>query len=197
MPKISAERAARQRERILDAAVSCFAKRGVDATTMRDIFQRSGLTAGAVYGYFDSKQELIEAVARRRHDTERELLQSAQRAADPLEAFLDGYFDHLLGPDQDALRRVTVAYWASSLHDPALHAVAREGLEPVRRVAPVIAEQQAAGKLRDDLPPTVLARLITSLLQGAVLQLCWSDDIDVAEYRDALATILRPADVSS
>lgn len=61
MPKISDEKRAARRTQILEAAWVCFQKEGLHATTMDDIIRRSGLSAGAVYSYFSSKDELIQA----------------------------------------------------------------------------------------------------------------------------------------
>ena len=65
MPKVSEAHRERVRDRILDAAIDCFSTRGIRATTMSDIIKASGLSSGAIYGYFDGKQDLSLAVMRR------------------------------------------------------------------------------------------------------------------------------------
>jgi len=59
VPRISAARANAQRERILDAALTCFAREGFHAATMQDIVTESGLSPGAIYGYFKGKTEVV------------------------------------------------------------------------------------------------------------------------------------------
>lgn len=61
MPKITEKRRQAQRARIIAAAQTCFLRRGIHPTSMQDIIQESGLSTGAVYGYFASKDELIIA----------------------------------------------------------------------------------------------------------------------------------------
>ncbi|MFQ6327504.1 TetR/AcrR family transcriptional regulator [Nocardia sp. CWNU-33] len=63
MPRVSEEHLERRRQQILDAAQLCFARRGFHETSMQDVFAESGLSAGAVYRYFKSKNELISALA--------------------------------------------------------------------------------------------------------------------------------------
>jgi len=65
MPKVSDAHRASRRDQILDAALACFAEKGFRGTSMTDVFDASGLSAGAVYSYFASKQELAVAVAKR------------------------------------------------------------------------------------------------------------------------------------
>jgi AcrR family transcriptional regulator len=65
MPKVSDEHRAARRDQILDAAQRVLAAKGYRGTSMADIIQESGLSAGALYGYFAGKAELFQAVAER------------------------------------------------------------------------------------------------------------------------------------
>ncbi|HWL01044.1 MAG TPA: TetR/AcrR family transcriptional regulator [Microbacteriaceae bacterium] len=65
MPKVSDAHRESRRDQILDAALHCFTAQGFQTTTMADIIAASGLSAGAIYGYFPGKQELAIAAARR------------------------------------------------------------------------------------------------------------------------------------
>lgn len=47
------------RRRLLERALTLFQKRGVEATTMRDIAKAAGLSLGAAYYYFPSKDALV------------------------------------------------------------------------------------------------------------------------------------------
>ena len=78
MPKLSEEQQAARRSRILDAAELCFAGNGFHRTSMQDICRKAGISAGALYLYFDSKEALIEGIAARNRD---DVLQSFARVA--------------------------------------------------------------------------------------------------------------------
>jgi len=61
--KVSKEQVAQHRSRILEAAARLFRLRGFDDVTVADVMKEAGLTHGAFYGYFRSKEALIaEAV---------------------------------------------------------------------------------------------------------------------------------------
>src|SRR6476620_12318205 len=64
MPKITDAHRAARRGQILQAAWKCFARKGFHATSMADVIGEAGLSAGAVYLYFRSKDDIIVAVAR-------------------------------------------------------------------------------------------------------------------------------------
>src|ERR1700689_3706861 len=62
MPRISEERREARRDQILEAARACLQEHGLEAVSMEMIIARSGLSTGAVYGYFKGKDEIINAV---------------------------------------------------------------------------------------------------------------------------------------
>jgi len=68
LPKISDEKQQERRDRILEAAETCFSRSGFHRTTMNDICREAGISAGALYLYFDSKEALIEGIVARDRD---------------------------------------------------------------------------------------------------------------------------------
>lgn len=65
MPRLKPETQAARRTAILDAAEACFARSGFHATSMQDICKAAGISAGALYVYFSSKEALIEGICER------------------------------------------------------------------------------------------------------------------------------------
>lgn len=59
------EEAQETREKILDAAIEVFHKRGVSRPSLTEIAQLAGVTRGAVYGHFQNKADLFSALAAR------------------------------------------------------------------------------------------------------------------------------------
>ena len=51
-----------KRSRLIDAAIEEFAERGVDSASYNKIIERSGLSKGTVYYYFDNKDSLLTTV---------------------------------------------------------------------------------------------------------------------------------------
>src|SRR3954467_11919747 len=68
MPKLSNEQTAQRRSRILDAAERCFSRDGFHGSTMQAICKEAGISAGALYLYFASKEALIEGLTSRDRD---------------------------------------------------------------------------------------------------------------------------------
>ena len=60
--KVSKAQVAENRERILDAAARLFRGKGFDGVGIAELMQTAGLTNGAFYGHFDSKDDLVAQV---------------------------------------------------------------------------------------------------------------------------------------
>ena len=188
MPRISEERRNAQRQRILDAAMTCFEKAGPDGASMQDIVAESGMSAGALYRYFDGKEAIIEAVAADRHDHERDLVAAAiaDGGPDALRGFLNTYFDWVADPEEARRRRVTVHVWARAQHDERLRRIVTEGLAPLDDVGRAL----AATGLPDGVEPDMFARVLLALIQGFLLQRSWEPGLDPQRYRDTVTSLL-------
>ena len=62
------EQARQSREKILKTAALCFAEKGYTACSMREIADCSGLSKGAIYGHFKSKEELFREMITLEHN---------------------------------------------------------------------------------------------------------------------------------
>ena len=63
MPKISDERKTERREQILASARRCFAEHGYEGATVVRLEEATGLSRGAIFNYFGSKEELFIELA--------------------------------------------------------------------------------------------------------------------------------------
>jgi len=63
--RVSREKAAANRERIIDAAGALFRAKGFDGIGVADIMKAADLTHGGFYGHFDSKDDLVAQASRK------------------------------------------------------------------------------------------------------------------------------------
>jgi AcrR family transcriptional regulator len=183
MPKISESRRESRREQILEAALACFSENGFHQTGMADIVQRSGMSHGAVYVYFSSKDDIIEALADDRHQSEAILNSVVHQAKDPIEglrALFRTYAGSLIDPAGNARRRVSVNGWAEALRSEQVHARVVEGIYvPRSMIAELVRQAQCMKLISGDLSADAIARSFVALFQGFVLQVTWGEKIDV------------------
>jgi AcrR family transcriptional regulator len=74
MPKRSPEYMESQRLRFCEAAMACFSRKGVAASNLTDICEEAGLSMGALYKHFTSREELLEAILQLRCERRNALL---------------------------------------------------------------------------------------------------------------------------
>jgi AcrR family transcriptional regulator len=72
-----------RRDQILQAATVVFARLGFHKARMEDIVKEAGLSKGAVYWYFDSKDEIITTILDRFMDRELENFNKSVRLRGP------------------------------------------------------------------------------------------------------------------
>lgn len=172
MPRVSADHLTARREQILAAARRCFLRNGLHNTTMQDLIGEAGLSVGAVYRYFKSKNEIINAISQIvAGGLAAALDEVAARDAPLLEAVsaaLD-LIDTQLGPDGNFPLAMQV--WSESLRDPAIAAILRTRYLEIRRPFRAIAAQAVArGELGPDTDLDATAAALFGLLPGYALQ---------------------------
>jgi AcrR family transcriptional regulator len=73
------------KSRILQTARTLYSAHGCDTTTLEDIINAAGITKGAFYHYFKSKESLCEAVMDQVLEDYRQLAATLDAAAEPIE----------------------------------------------------------------------------------------------------------------
>lgn len=92
--RVSREKAAENRARILRAAARLFRERGIDAAGVDEVTKAAGLTHGGFYGHFDSKEALVaESIEQGLTLSARRWRKLAHRvsAKDALHSLITGY----------------------------------------------------------------------------------------------------------
>jgi AcrR family transcriptional regulator len=113
-PDVSAER----RAQIIEAALACFTRKGYVNTTMDDIVAESGLSKGAIYWYFKSKDGLFEAALTAVSEAAAEkslgALMACESATERLRVGAQTLVD--LCRDLEGYFGLIVEFWAQSEH---------------------------------------------------------------------------------
>jgi AcrR family transcriptional regulator len=194
LPKVSEAHRLNRRRQILDAAIECFARQGFQRTGMEDIIAESGLSTGAIYSYFQSKDQVIETLADERHDREKQLIERALAAGDwpqCLHLLMNDFYEPLEQAPQRKERRLGIYLWAEALCNPKVLRLIRRGInQPLGLLSDAIAKAQADGRLRDDIDPEAAARTVIALFHGFILQQAWDDRVDRAAFGKAAQAML-------
>ena len=193
MPKISPAQEQQRREQILAAATVCFARQGYHATSMDDVVRQSGLSVGAIYTYFASKEELFLALSDRRAEQTLSYLNELFRKPGPMpdksrEAV--DYFFRMLSDELLPLARVTVEFMAEAAKSERIQQRQQQRCESIRQFLHwLLSDAQARGEVRSDVDIDASVELMMALNEGILL-------LSVAGLRKVDLEALKPAYVS-
>lgn len=172
MPRVSDDYLAQRRRQILDAARACFTRNGFHVTSMQDVIAEAGLSVGAVYRYFKSKNEIVAAIAEETvgaaNDALTQVADEGLPLADAMQRAVTVIHSQT-GPD--GLIRVALPVWAEALRDPVLAEFVSATYEKLRANFVRIARQaQANGELSEDADPEAVGSVLFGLMPGYALQ---------------------------
>jgi AcrR family transcriptional regulator len=175
MPRLSAELREQRRRHVLVSAWGCFTRDGFHATSMDDIIAATGISSSAVYRYFRSKDELIDATAQeslqRIGDFFADLL--AEEATPPFAEVIQGLVEYVAkrnkGEDYD-LSKVAVYAWAEALRRPEVRTRTHGFYVDVRvHLIELARRWRDAGQLAPDADPEAVAAALLTLLPGIIV----------------------------
>ncbi len=162
------------RTRLLDAALAAVRTKGFTATSVDDLCTTAGVTKGAFFHHFPSKEALGVAAARHWSDTTAPLFQTApyHRHADPLDRVL-GYIDFriamIAGELQDfSCFAGTTVQEMFAVSEPIRAAAGESIAGHARRLEADIGEAMAACGVTG-IEPASLALHFQGVLQGAFI----------------------------
>jgi len=162
-----------RRPQILAAAAEVIAERGVAATRIADVAERSGVSPPAVLYWFDSKEKLLaEALTADDDRFYEELGERLDEAATPAERMV-ALIETAAGDGDFAL---WMELWTWALRDAELRA-ARERFDSRWRAAieAVVADGVTAGEFGASVDPAQAALAIAALIDGLTVQAALGD----------------------
>lgn len=194
MPKVTDSYREDRRREIAAAALRCFGRKGFQGTSMADIIAESGLSAGAIYGNFKNKNDLIDVSV---HDVLDRLLikVDALSSTDPTPEPNEFLTAFLLNIRQDIVTDgLLLQVWAEAVTDPDLRPMVAETLTEIKalfasylthwytqtRGLPPVEASEQAGKY---------AAVLLGTCQGFLVQSAIIPDFNTEEYLAGLSVI--------
>jgi len=178
-PDVSEER----KSQIIEAAMRAFAKEGFHKARMDDIADEAGLSKGALYLYFKSKDKIISSILtalfEREITTISEYAMGEGSARDTLENMAVLISEDLL--KMKPFISIVYEFWAMSFRNKAIGNVIREFLwQYVEIFVPIFARGVENGEFRSlDARDTAMA--FGAMIEGSIL--IWSYDMENLDFK--------------
>jgi TetR/AcrR family transcriptional regulator, repressor for uid operon len=176
MPKLKPAIQQARREHILDAAERCFARAGFHRTTMQDICKQAGVSPGALYVYFDSKEALIAGIAERDRAEFADRLAGVAEAPDFLAA-LKELGEHYFVREAKPSHLMCIEIGLESTRNPRIAEIHRSVDEFVSTSFETLFQRlKDEGHIAPDLPIPVVVRMFSVIADG----MFWRRAVDPA-----------------
>ena len=185
MPKISAAVAAERRNRIIEAARACFAEHGIHVS-VDEICARAGISKGAFYGYFKSKDAAIEALAQD-HAKLIDSYADIESLEDLHQCLLDQTYD-----GNTASSRLELEAWTHGLKQPALGAAMRSNAAALTEgIAGVLKRNSRNSKRSNGADLENDARILAIFSMGLIANAAINGDKNRANNAALLSRLVR------
>lgn len=198
MPKLKPETQQARRERILDAAEVCFARSGFHRCTMQDICREAGISPGALYVYFASKEDLIAGIVDRDRAKLAAQLAELAHAPDLLSA-LARLGEHYAVEEPQYKRVLGLEIGGEATRNPTVAATFRSVDAYCRQSFEQVFERaRQDGKIKPQDDPHTLAEVVSLIGDGLFWRRAVDPDFDAHKVLPVLvrmvSTLLNPVD---
>lgn len=199
MPKVTEAHVEARRLQIIGATCVCVAQKGFYHTTMQDICQAAGLSPGAIYSYFPSKEAIIKGLAEeglRQNQAIFAELKGKGDAREALSQFGKIVFSCVEQAEEEGsaapdMHRIKVGLWAEAIRNPEVFELFQTNYRTaIGDLEEIVRNGQERGELRTEVDAKAVAQIFVSLLEGFVLQKALDPSVDSTRYLEALDAFL-------
>ncbi|MGF1649507.1 MAG: TetR/AcrR family transcriptional regulator [Hyphomicrobiaceae bacterium] len=179
MPKLPDHVQAERADRILDAAERVFSAKGFHGASIQAICSEAGISAGALYVYFASKEALIEGICERERRIFSDRFRAIAEAPDVLDGF-GGIILSCLRDDPIEKRRIVLEIGAEAARNDKVAAIYnRFDAELTAMFRDLIERLASEGRIAPLLPPHELTEVLGAIGDGMLWRSVVHQDFDV------------------
>ena len=170
---------------ILDAAAHCFVAHGIHQASMRQICKQSGLSAGAVYNYFESKDAIIEGIAKNDRNEIEQLSTYLGKARNHLTAIIEAT-KWIITETSEAEAKLQIELLSEASRNETVKQYLELNDKALFECFSIAVEMgQKKGTIRKKLSPEALTQIIMATYEGFLGRIA----ADAASNRKEMANL--------
>jgi TetR/AcrR family transcriptional repressor of uid operon len=168
MPRVAPAHLAAVKANLVDAALRCFERKGIDGATTRDIAEAAGVANGLLYRYFPDRDALLLAVADRLNEVRSAALLSASTDSGVVERI--ARIARSLFGGTGGMSLLPMLRNRATVDAQLARGLRRYDRQLVELGAGMLSEGEAAGVLRP-IDPAATAEVVQCLFEGVQARL--------------------------
>ena len=194
-----AERRDQQIQRILEAAQACFVRSGFQGASMQQICAECGMSPGALYRYFPSKEAIVAAICEADREDDMTCFGVFRDATSALDGLVAGAMAHITHTH----KKGSAALFAEMRSESNRNATIRDTVDSHKQevagmIAPLIEGAMERGEIDPPVDPQTLMAVLMSVGEGIAINDLPARGIPLdqieAALRAMLVGMLRPTD---
>ena len=180
------------RQRIIDAAIACFARDGFHGASMQEICTEANMSPGALYRYFPSKINIIAAIAEAERAQHTAFFEQMAAAEDPVEAMAAIGLDKLEQIMARPTAALSIETMAEAMRNPAVRGMFdRNKAEAQAAMTAALRRGQERGMVDPSLDAEMACVLIMCMGDGLTIHQGLDPTLTHGRFRATLETLLR------
>lgn len=171
-PDLRSQRQENQRRRILDAAIRSFARGGFHGAGMQAVCAEAGMSPGALYRYFPSKEAIIEAIVERDRAEIPAQLAPLLEAEDVVSALIESARRFLVGNLKPESLPLFPELFAEAARNPSVREITMRCDDVVGDIIVRVLERgMALGQVDPSLDAREAVRFLMAMTDGVLMRL--------------------------
>ena len=188
------EQRAEAKEKILAAAAACFAEKGYSGCSVQDIADRAGVSKGALYVYYSSKEELFKAMIAIQYDRALERSTAARQCASHLSGVIWFMSECIRNCDFPMDHRLWAEILAVAARDAGIKNFFMTEDSEMRCIfAKQLQRAVLAGEIDARLDLNATAIWLTALGDGLIIRAAEDPDFDFQQHLPVFEQLVRKA----
>jgi AcrR family transcriptional regulator len=187
------ERRDARRQQVLDAAAACFRKHGFHGASMSQICKAAGMSAGHVYNFFQSKDDIIAAFVQINVEKIVSNMRHIAQQPDTLSALLSDLEERVAEHVDPELWSLSLEIYAEASRNPVIAKLLREGdlLGITELRANIRVARERLGMPLSEAELDSRTELIVAMFQGIQLRALHNPGLDHQHLSKSLRTALQ------
>ena len=195
-----AERRDQQIQRILEAAKSCFVRSGFQGASMQEICAQCGMSPGALYRYFPSKESIVEAICEADREDDMTCFGALKNAEVAVDALVEAAMAHIVHTHEKGSAALFAEMRAESLRNETVRCTVEGHKQQVAdMIAPILKAAIDRGEIDPPVDLSTLMAVVMSIGEGMAINDLPARGVPLdkleAALRGMIVGMLRPTAV--
>ena len=180
------------RQRVLEAALRCFVRKGFHGTSMHEICAEADMSPGGVYRHFPSKDAIITAIAEHEREMSRQFLCRLDVTENVLETLFDTGFAWMRDMEARSAAALCVEVLAEAHRNPRIREIFQRNLAEARSaLRAALARAQANGEIAADTDLEIAVTVFMALGDGLLARMPLEPEMNPDRIEPGLRVLLR------